>query len=334
MSTKDIILVDIKFLGDIMREKILTMLRVGNEISGEAISKDLQISRAAVGKHIQVLRGMGYEISATPSRGYQLLSVPDILNETEIKAWLPADTPWRIENHDALISTNLRLRELAAENAPEFQIVIAEAQSGGQGRLGRSWFSPAAEGLLMSALFRPDIPPESARLMTLTAAVSIAKGLENIGIPVGIKWPNDILSKDGKKLCGIRCEMHADMDKVHWLIMGTGININNTSFPAELADTACSLWQITGKKYVRAEIAAAVLKHLFASYQLLLAGNFGKLQQEWLARAVGLGQQVCVNNSGNIESGIALDLDEDGYLLLKTTQGIKKIIAGDMTINV
>lgn len=323
-----------------MRQAVLHLLRQAasgevNEISGEDISRQLGISRAAVAKHVKGLREAGYKIEAWPHRGYRFVCAPDVLDQTEISACLVRDIPWRVESHTLLDSTNIRLRALAEADEPEYRVVIAEQQSKGLGRLDRVWYSPDSGGLWMSLLFRPPLPPARAQLMTLTAAVSVAQALSALGISTGIKWPNDVLSPDGRKLCGIRSEMRADIDRVDWLLTGIGLNINNRDFPPELKKIAVSLAELNrGQKMRRAVVAARILDIMGENYRLLCSGGFNAIREQWMRYAVGLGQEVTINNSQGAERGIALGLDDEGYMLLGQGGKAKRVLAGDMILTV
>ncbi|MEG2212855.1 MAG: biotin--[acetyl-CoA-carboxylase] ligase, partial [Clostridiales bacterium] len=217
-----------------MRAAILELLKSQEQISGELISSKLHISRAAVAKHIKILRQAGYQIEASPKTGYRLIGSADILSEAELTPLLNPRDLWKIHCFAELPSTNTHLRKLAEQNAADHTIIIAEQQTAGQGRLNRSWYSENRKSLLTSLLLRPPIPPTAARTITLTTAIAICTALRKLGIDAWIKWPNDILSGSGKKLCGIKSEMRCDMDNTEWLIVGIGLNINNQDFPDEL----------------------------------------------------------------------------------------------------
>ena len=314
-----------------MRDIILNMLREHEIISGEVISRELNISRAAVAKHIKALRAEGYVIEAAPHNGYQLLSTPDVLSAAEISSRLQETPVWEIETYDELPSTDQRLRLRAEAGAPEFRVVIAESQTAGRGRLGRTWYSPANAGLWMSLLLRPELPPQAAQSVVLTAATAVAEALESQQIPVRLKWPNDVLAPDGRKVAGIRCELHTDAERMEWLTVGIGVNVNMLSFPLELRETACSLRQVAGTALHRADIAAAILDRMLINYRLLRLDLFSLIRLRWLSYAEGIGSKVAVSRGGSVEIGVAYDLDPDGYLLLKNENGVHRILVGDMS---
>ena len=313
-----------------MREKILEMLRESpGEISGEKISQELHISRAAVSKHIKVLRKEGYIIDALTKRGYTFREPTTALVAQEIYHYLNEPELFEIHCMDTVDSTNLYLRKLAMAGSPHFTAVTAEEQSGGRGRLDRKWYSPPGAGIWLSLLFRPTLAPQNIQWLTLLIAVSIAEALERYGFDCRIKWPNDILLNK-KKVCGILLEMQSDMDHVHWVVAGMGININNQAFPEELKDKATSLYQEKALVLNRAEITASILQTIKDNYQSLISEGFSPLREKWLSKAIGLGEKARVVSSQGVIEGTAMDMDEKGYLLIQSIDGnIQRITGGD-----
>jgi len=317
-----------------MRDKILRVLRESGEISGEVLSRRLGISRAAIAKHIKALRGQGYEIAAAPRRGYRFLNAPDNLRPAEIACFLQEKAAgWIIHYYEELSSTTAVLRQMANEGAPHGAVLIAERQTAGEGRLDRSWFSPANSGLWMSFLLRPPISAQLAQTMTLLTACATALVLDKLGFASRIKWPNDVLSVNGQKLCGIKSEMCADLDGVRWLVTGLGLNINTTCFPPPLDSNATSLYLLGGRILPRAPIAAALLDELFRLYNTLLDQGFAPIRELWLNYAVSLGQRVRVSNTREEYYAIARGLDENGYLLVEREGQLKTVTSGDITID-
>ncbi|MCL1905919.1 MAG: biotin--[acetyl-CoA-carboxylase] ligase [Clostridiales bacterium] len=318
-----------------IREQILQTLRESAEISGEALSKRLGISRAAVAKHIKALREEGYAIKAAPRRGYSFLAAADSLSAAEIGCFLQKKAAcWQIHYYRELPSTTTVLRELATKGAPHGTVLIAEAQQAGEGRLSRSWFSPAKSGLWMSFLLRPPLSAQLAQTMTLLTACATALVLDKMGFACGIKWPNDVLALDGRKLCGIKSEMCADMDSVQWLVTGLGLNINTPCFPPDLNDCATSLYMLGGQILPRAPIAAALLDELYRLYQTLLERGFAPIRELWLNYALSLGQRVRVSNAREEYYAIARGLDENGYLLAEHEGKLKTITGGDIWLDI
>lgn len=316
-----------------MDEKILEILYASEWASGESISQALGVTRAAVGKHIAGLRAQGYVIDALPKRGYHLASAPEGLSAFEIERKLRGDKPWHIQVFDEVDSTNAYLRRHGDE-LPEYSVAIARRQTAGRGRLEREWYSPASGGLWMSLLLRPDLPPGRAQLLTLTSAVSVAEAIGDLGLRCCIKWPNDILSPDRRKLVGIRCEMRADMDAVYWLVVGIGVNVNNADFPPELMDTAACLRQLNqGKALDISKVAAAILDRLAQNYDLLCRDRFALIREKWLAMALAINEEACISGLRGKETGIVRGLDDEGYLLLEQEGQLNRILAGDMVIS-
>jgi len=314
-----------------MREQILKLLRGAEEVSGQALSEQLGISRAAVAKHVKILRGEGYDISAAPHRGYRFISAPDVLSAAEIACYLSEpQAGWQIHYFAELNSTTTLLRNRAEQGAPHGTVIIAEQQTEARGRLNRGWYAPPDSGLWMSYLLRPPFSPQLAQTITLTSACAVALALERLGFRCGIKWPNDILSPTGLKLCGIKSDICADMDSVQWLITGIGLNINTSSFPQTLEKKAGSLYLLSGHKQARAPIAAAILDELYRLYQILLAQGFKPIREIWLQYAVSLGQEVRISDINEEYTAQALDLDENGYLLVERNGQMQTIISGDI----
>jgi len=315
-----------------MRQQILSLLKENPNISGADISKALGISRTAVWKHIQRLEEEGYEIEARQGTGYSLRKVPDSLLPAEIRPFL--NTRYLGQNiiyKQQVTSTNTVLRQQASQTATG-TVLLADEQTAGRGRLGRNWIAPAGTGIWMSLLLRPKLPPQQASLFTLATAVGVAQALNDMGYHAGIKWPNDVLI-DGRKVCGILGEMQGDMDGIHWLIMGIGINVTLTSLAPEIENTATSL-VLSGKKpLARGFVAASVLNALEESYDLLEQEGFAPIRERWQKNAVMLGCQVSVVTAQEKFQGTALDLDEDGCLILEETDGGRRqIIAGDILL--
>ncbi len=315
-----------------MRQKILQLLKENSYISGEAISEALGISRTAVWKHIKRLEDEGYQIKARRGAGYTLLSVPDSLLPGEIRPFLK--TRYLGQNiiyKQQVSSTNTALRRLAAETVAG-TVLFADEQTAGRGRLGRGWIAPAGTGIWMSLLLRPQLPSRQAALFTLSTAVGVAQALRDMGYEAGIKWPNDVLI-GGRKVCGILGEMQGDIDGIHWLIMGIGINVGLTSLPPEIEKTATSLALAGNTPPARGMIAAAVLNALEENYDLLEREGFAPIRERWQKNAVMLGSQVSVVTPQGKFQGLAVDLDEEGCLVLEEAEGGRRqIIAGDILL--
>ncbi len=305
-------------------------------LSGQRLSVELGISRSAVWQHIQGLRARGYEIEALPRCGYRIVSTPGQLVKEEIKRNLRTSILGRkIIDLDCTTSTNDLARREARRGAKEGLVVLAEEQTKGRGRRGRSWYSSPG-GIYFSLLLRPRLEPGRASSLTLLAAVSMVELLAQLyGLEAGIKWPNDIIL-EGKKLAGILTEMGADTESIDYLIIGIGLNANQRSadWPEEIAELATSLRIQLGKEVDRALIAAGLLERMEALYSSL--GEKGAIES-MIARAreysVLLGKAVTIKTIHEKFRGQALDLTPEGALLVRRENGKKeKLWAGDVSI--
>ena len=324
-----------------MRDRILSCLREsqGKPVSGEAISKRFGVTRAAIWKHMQALKEEGYEIETVPRKGYQLIGAPDRLSPSEVLAGL--NTRWLGKNilyEDIVSSTNDMAKRAAAEGCAHGTIALAEAQGQGRGRLTRGWFSSYAKGVWFSCVFRPVFLPQEAAKCTLMAAVALARSFERYpGVKVGIKWPNDILSPDGKKLVGILAEMNAEMDRINFMAIGMGVNVNSTleDFPEELKPLATSLRMLSGGDVLdRKKLLHVMLEELENAFDDVSKNGFDGLLDEWRKRSITLGRRVNVISPEKTYSGLALDIDRQGALLVKRDSDgiVEQVWAGDVSI--
>lgn len=321
-----------------MRKRILELLRNkgGEPLSGEEISRVLEVSRTAIWKHIQALKQDGYNIESVPKRGYILLEAPNRLFPQEILSRL--ETTWLGRNicyRDEVDSTNSLAKALANEGCPNGLLVVAEAQGAGRGRLARGWISPYAKGIWFSVVLKPPFLPQEASKCTLLAAVAVVKAINNIaGVKAAIKWPNDILLL-GRKLVGILTEMNAEFGHINYVVIGTGINTNATpeDYPEEVRPLAVSVADAATEDFSRVDLLAAILKNMEELYELAVAEGFGPVLQEWRKYSCTLGQQVKVIAPDMTYFGRAVDIDEEGLLLVEKEDGaIEKVVAGDVSI--
>ncbi|MCC6848488.1 MAG: biotin--[acetyl-CoA-carboxylase] ligase [Deltaproteobacteria bacterium] len=319
-------------------ERILRLLRREPVVSGEALSDALGISRAAVWKHVEALRAAGYRIDAQRARGYALTSAPDRLLPAEIERHLATERfGRRLACFETIDSTNLRAATLAREDAPEGTLVLAERQTAGRGRLGRSWVSPARVNLYASFVLRPRLAPADGPQLALAAAVAVARALRTLpGLAPGrvaIKWPNDCLL-DGRKVAGILTEMDAEVDRIRSVVLGIGVNLNASAgaFPAELRDTATSVLLATGARVDRPRFAAALCGTLEAIYDRVVREGFGALAPEWESYSCLTGRVVTVECAGRRRTGTVRGIDAGGRLVLEGSEGEARIMAGDVSI--
>ena len=254
-----------------MKQKLLELLQsTEGFLSGQELSDHLNVSRTAVWKVMKSLEEEGYEIEAVRNKGYSLKKEPDILTKESCASRI--NTKWLGKNlmvYDVTDSTNTRLKLAGEQGAPNGSVAVANAQEAGKGRLGRHWETPKGSALAFSMLLRPQIQPENASMLTLVAALAVSRAIdEYAGIKTQIKWPNDIVYQ-GKKLCGILTEMSADMDQIHYVIVGIGINVQMTDFPKEIQNTATSLKLVTGKTLLRNKLLAKVLEEFEVLYEFV-----------------------------------------------------------------
>ncbi len=283
--------------------------------SGPALAEHLDVSRAAVWKHIEALRDRGFEIEST-SDGYVLETIPEYGGDAVA---LGLDAPFEIQYHDAVKSTNARARELAAAGERDV-VVLADRQTGGRGRLDREWDSPSG-GIWASLLFQPTVPPTDVPIYTLAAAVAIVDAID--GVDTRIKWPNDVLvGDDERKLAGILTEMEGEADRVSWVIIGMGINANiaEDRLPAQ----ATSLQAQRGPVDRR-----AIVQRILERFETLRTASVETTLQAWRERATTLGKVVRVETPGGTVTGTAVDIEPPGTLVLETDTGHQRVTAGD-----
>ena len=321
-----------------LRSRILELLRKAGEeyMSGEEIAKRLGVSRTAVWKHIKELREAGYGIKSRSRSGYTLEETPDCLLPGEIKNGLRTRFIAKdIVFFEEIDSTNQVAKQLAQKGAAAGTVVVAESQGKGRGRLERSYFSPAGKGIWFSVILRPHILPQEAPKCTLLAAVAVAMAMKRFDLKAEIKWPNDILH-EGKKLTGILTEMSAEIDRINYIVIGTGINVNmeEEEFPEELRDKATSLSIMKGEKLPRVAFFQAVLEALDELCIVLEEDGFAPIIARWREYAVTLGQEVHVIGAIGKDSfdGRAVDIDEEGALLVEAEGGVRRVLAGDVSI--
>ena len=291
--------------------------RPGEFVSGEAVSRLLGTTRAAVWKQVQALRARGYEIEGARGEGYRLLGRPDVLLAEELSARLPKDTPWRdFEYYAVTDSTNTRAMELAERGASHGTVVCADAQSAGRGRRGRVWVSPPGINLYLTLLLRPPVEAVLAPRLTLVAAVALAQGIEDAaGVECRLKWPNDLFL-GGRKAAGILAEMAADPDGVRHVAIGVGVNVNGSAadFPEELRKIATSIRIESGRRFARVDVLAAFLDRFATAYGVFLASGLPPLLPEWERRDLLAGKRVLLRRGAEMIAGVAQGIDGDGAL--------------------
>ena len=316
------------------RHRVLDAIDDG-PVSGPEIADRLDVSRAAVWKHIEALREAGFSIDGGEA-GYELVSVPDFGGHA---VEFGLDAPFEVEYHESISSTNDRARDLAAEGRADV-VVLADEQTGGRGRLDREWTAPSG-GIWLSLLLRPTVPPADAPAFTLAAAVATTRVAREAGVDAGIKWPNDVLVPGGteasqtaseevrgadddgnqRKLTGILTEMEGEADRVSWVVVGIGINANVDA--AALVDGATSLREENGD-VDRRVFTQRVLEEFHE-----LRSDLHTVVPAWRDLADTLGRRVRVDTAGGEVVGEAVDVEFPGTLVVETEDGTVRVSAGD-----
>lgn len=319
-----------------MKERILGLLKTNshNYISGQQISDDLNVSRTAVWKYINELKSEGYTIEAKSKNGYKLIASPDSLNYNEISEHLNTVFIGRkIHYFESLDSTNTTAKELASKGESEGAVILCEEQLDGRGRLGRSWSSPRGEGVWMSLILRPAVNPINASKLTQVAVAAVAKAFTEECIECYIKWPNDIVVSN-KKLCGILTEMSAELTKINYVIIGIGINVNNSSFPENLKDIATSIKLQTNKTYLRKTLVAKILNNFEPLYnEFIIHENISSSIEICREKSYLIGKSIKVLHKGNEIIAIANGISDDGQLIVTYENGkTEELISGEVSI--
>jgi BirA family biotin operon repressor/biotin-[acetyl-CoA-carboxylase] ligase len=320
---------------------VLQLLRSdgGLALSGQVLSEQLHVSRAQVWKHVQSLRSRGYTIEGEAGEGYRLTGVPDRLYPEELQAGL--QSRWiggEIEYFDTIDSTNHRASERARAGVAAGTAIVAEGQTAGRGRLGRSFFSPPHLNLYTSIVLRPTLTTAEAPTLILTAAVAVADSIAEIADDadaVEIKWPNDVLL-GGRKTSGILMELSAEATRVDYAVLGIGVNLNveRESFPDEFRDLATSLRSHTGHCVDRLEFTRRLFEKLESALDTHAAEGFGSVRPRFESYFRMVGRSVTVQSGTSPDlTGSVLGITADGALELEAADGATlRVIAGDVTL--
>jgi BirA family biotin operon repressor/biotin-[acetyl-CoA-carboxylase] ligase len=319
-----------------MKNRILEILKNSEDyVSGQDLCRELGISRSAVWKNINTLKNKGYIIDAVNNKGYKLIECPDVICPEEISKRLNTNVLGRkLFYYDETDSTNLKARADGEKGEADGSLYIADKQTLGRGRRGRSWDSPKGTAIFMSYLLKPGVDISCVSRITIVAAMAVAEALGHIdGVEAGIKWPNDIVI-NGKKVCGILTEMSSEGLDINYVVVGIGINVNNKYFPSEIKDTATSIMLETGNKCSRTELIADITNEFEKYYNSFLAvSNLKDLVDEYNSRLVNCNRQVVVIEGEKQTEYTALGINEDGALRVKDALGNEKtIISGEVSV--
>lgn len=320
-----------------MKKEVLGVLKKNknNFISGEQLSNKLGVTRTSIWKHINALKKEGYKIESISRKGYKLIEEPDILSKDELLIELEYNGLGNnIHCFETIDSTNNYAKKLALDGAEEGTIVLSDEQTGGRGRLGRTWVSPAGTSICMSMILRPPIYPNEAAKITEITAAAVANAISKVTkLQAGIKWPNDIII-NSKKVCGILTEMSAELNNINYVIVGMGINANIDEFPDDVKSVATSLKKTIGAEVSRKKLVINIVKEFEKLYyDFINTGDLNKAVEVCKKRSVILGKTIKVINKNETIIAKAIDINENGELVIKKNDGeIINIISGEVSI--
>jgi BirA family biotin operon repressor/biotin-[acetyl-CoA-carboxylase] ligase len=305
-------------------------------VSGTKIAAEIGTSRSEVWRLVQQLRDLGVDIAGHPSTGYSLKSMPDLLLPDTLAPQLHGTIFGKhIHHYYKIGSTNTAASDAASAGAPEGCVFLAEQQTAGRGRGANQWHSEGSTGIYCSALLRPALPPSDVLVLTLAAGLAVHSAVQEIDsrVRADLKWPNDLLI-DGKKFCGILTEMHAEITSVRYVVIGIGVNVNQSTFPVGLQTIATSLRLATGTEWSRVELCTALLKSLDREYRGLLekADAAKSILRRFEERSSSVrGRQVEVEENPDLK-GVTEGLDERGFLQVRTAQGLRTVLSGTVKL--
>jgi BirA family transcriptional regulator, biotin operon repressor / biotin---[acetyl-CoA-carboxylase] ligase len=303
-------------------------------VSGTRIAKEFGVTRSTVWKWVTRLRRLGVKVQGRAAAGYFLEAVPDVLLPEILQGGLRGSIfGKRVIHFFRTDSTNRVALELGHAGEPEGAVVVAEEQTAGRGRAGRSWVSERGTGIYLTLLLRPRIAPVQAPLLTMMAGISARAAVQAVtGLSVDLKWPNDLLI-GGKKVGGILTEMHAEPTAVKFVIVGIGVNVNQETFPAEICGVATSLRVAGGKRQSRVEILLRLLREFEADYsRFVLQGSAAVVDKFSEISSYARGKRVRVTTGTEIYTGVTAGLTPEGLLRVERGDGaILTVIAGDVT---
>ena len=320
------------------KERILALLEEnrGTPLSGEVLAEELGVSRTAVWKAIKDLQKAGHAIAAAQNRGYTLDTDSEVLSEQGVRLFLRTKSLNLVVAQE-LESTNLTAKQMAAAGAPHGTLVVADSQTAGRGRRGRSFASPPGTGLYISMVLRSALPMQSAVLVTSAAAVAVCRAVERIcGASPGLKWPNDPVL-GGRKLCGILTELslEAETGRLQYLVVGVGINVlhSREDFAPELTEVATSLAQELGHPVSRPALTAALIEELDRLYQALEDDDLEPYRNAYRAACVNLGKTVQLLEHGQRETAQAVGIDDAFGLIVRDADGRERVVrSGEVSV--
>ena len=316
-----------------MNKTIIQMLIDSDSeyVSGQNISDKLGITRAAVWKRISKLKELGFEIESVTKKGYKLLSYPDILNKELIEIGMKSDfIGHSVEVLESVDSTNDYAKKKAKELV-DGSVIISLEQVKGKGRRGRSFHSGKGDGIYLSIILKPGFEPTKAPFITSIAGAALVNTFNKFNIQTKVKWPNDVLI-NGKKVAGILTEMSADMEFIEYIVLGVGINVSGLEFPNEIKNIATSL-KLEGYDVKKLNIIWQFVYEFELLYNLYLNENTSEVVNILRNNSSVLGKQINVHYMNEVESAIAVDINNQGALIIKTQEGeVKELSSGEISI--
>ncbi|MEK3990965.1 biotin--[acetyl-CoA-carboxylase] ligase [Robertmurraya sp. FSL R5-0851] len=322
-----------------LRKKLLEAFTNSEQeyVSGQYLADVMGCSRTAVWKHIEDLRKEGFELEAVRKKGYKILNLPKSISADRVQLGLKTEFIGKVIHYEETVDSTQKIAHLLShEGAVEGTVVIAEEQTGGRGRMDRAWHSPKSTGIWMSLILRPKIPIQRAPQLTLLTAVAIVQAIEETTtLTPQIKWPNDILVEQ-QKVTGILTELQADADRIISVIIGMGLNINQTEddFPPELRQIATSLRAKEGKELDRAEIIKVIFQKFETLYMLFLEKGFYPIKLLWESYAISVGKEITARTLNGSISGKALGITDEGVLNVEDALGeIHQIYSADIELH-
>jgi BirA family transcriptional regulator, biotin operon repressor / biotin---[acetyl-CoA-carboxylase] ligase len=322
-----------------LRKKLLEAFTNSEQeyVSGQYLADVMGCSRTAVWKHIEDLRKEGFELEAVRKKGYKILNLPKSISADRVRLGLKTEFIGKVIHYEETVDSTQKIAHLLShEGAVEGTVVIAEEQKGGRGRMDRVWHSPKSTGIWMSLILRPKIPIQRAPQLTLLTAVAIVQAIEETtSLTPQIKWPNDILIEQ-QKVTGILTELQADADRIISVIIGMGLNINQTEddFPPELREIATSLRIKEGKELDRAELIKVIFQKFETLYKIFLDKGFYPIKLLWESYAISIGKEITARTLNGSISGKALGITDEGVLKVEDDLGeIHHIYSADIELH-
>lgn len=302
-------------------------------VSGTKIADEIGVTRSAVWRLIEQLRGLGVDIVGHPATGYRLEKVPDLLLPDILQPMLRGTRFAGIHHYFKIGSTNAVAMQAAAAGEADGSVFLAEEQTTGRGRGGHDWHSERSSGIYCSVVLRPHLPPADVLVLSLAVGLAVVEAVQRVtGVTADLRWPNDLLLNE-KKFCGILIEINAEATRVRHAVVGIGINVNQTKFPPSLSDTATSLRIETGREWSRVELTAALLKSLHREYGALERGGAtgNVIRRFEVASSYVRGRRVHVDENGGFD-GATDGLDERGFLRVRTAGSCRTVLSGGVRL--